>query len=404
MRFAEYGANVAINYLRQPEEAADTEEQVHACVAQGRSRGRPRRARRRRRLRRGRRRAHGRRGDRAARRPRHPRQQRRHPDLAPERRALQRATSTGARRQPARLVPVRARGDPPLPRRGEARARSSTSRASTSSSPSRTTSATRRARAACRTSRARSRSSTRRAASASTASAPARPSRRSTAPGSTTRSSARRSRSTSRCAAPATPTRWPASRASSPATTPPTSPGQTIFVDGGLTLFPSFRDAVVLGVTLRDDSRWWPSPFGADDQLGMLNHVDDAKRREALALVREGRLYDLGRVLDEPVPVFPGRYFRQTLVTTAHHANRRRRRATTASTGSPSRSPATKQLGTHLDALSHLQIGDRGYNGWTRRRARRHGGRQAPRRRDGPADRHARLARRRPPAVGPAAT
>ena len=25
----------------------------------------------------------------------------------------------------------------------------------------------------------------------------------------------------------------------------------------------------------------------------------------------------------------------------------------------------TQQLGTHLDALSHLQIGDRGYNGWT---------------------------------------
>ena len=32
VRFAEYGANVAVNYLRQPEEAADTEEQVHACV------------------------------------------------------------------------------------------------------------------------------------------------------------------------------------------------------------------------------------------------------------------------------------------------------------------------------------------------------------------------------------
>jgi glucose 1-dehydrogenase len=34
VRFAEYGANVAINYLRQPEEAADTEEKVQACVAQ----------------------------------------------------------------------------------------------------------------------------------------------------------------------------------------------------------------------------------------------------------------------------------------------------------------------------------------------------------------------------------
>jgi glucose 1-dehydrogenase len=32
VRFAEYGANVAINYLRQPEEARDTEDQVHACI------------------------------------------------------------------------------------------------------------------------------------------------------------------------------------------------------------------------------------------------------------------------------------------------------------------------------------------------------------------------------------
>jgi glucose 1-dehydrogenase len=32
VRFAEHGANVAINYLRRPDEAHDTEEQVHACV------------------------------------------------------------------------------------------------------------------------------------------------------------------------------------------------------------------------------------------------------------------------------------------------------------------------------------------------------------------------------------
>jgi glucose 1-dehydrogenase len=32
VRFAEYGANVAINYLRHPEEATETEEQVQACV------------------------------------------------------------------------------------------------------------------------------------------------------------------------------------------------------------------------------------------------------------------------------------------------------------------------------------------------------------------------------------
>jgi glucose 1-dehydrogenase len=32
VRFAEYGANVAINYLSRPEEARETEEQVQACV------------------------------------------------------------------------------------------------------------------------------------------------------------------------------------------------------------------------------------------------------------------------------------------------------------------------------------------------------------------------------------
>ncbi len=39
IRFAEYGANVAINYLRDPEEATETEERVHACLARVRQSG-----------------------------------------------------------------------------------------------------------------------------------------------------------------------------------------------------------------------------------------------------------------------------------------------------------------------------------------------------------------------------
>src|SRR5213593_1054569 len=34
VRFAEYGANVAINYLTTPDEAEGTEDMVHACVKQ----------------------------------------------------------------------------------------------------------------------------------------------------------------------------------------------------------------------------------------------------------------------------------------------------------------------------------------------------------------------------------
>jgi kynurenine formamidase len=120
---------------------------------------------------------------------------------------------------------------------------------------------------------------------------------------------------------------------------------------------------VVVGV--KTEQRWWPSSFGEEDQLGMLNHVTDAKRREAMAVVREGRLYDLGRVLDESCPVFPGRYFRQTLVTTAHHANLAMPLGENQVNWVTEIVSGTMQLGTHLDALSHLQIGDRGYNGWT---------------------------------------
>jgi kynurenine formamidase len=104
---------------------------------------------------------------------------------------------------------------------------------------------------------------------------------------------------------------------------------------------------------------------GVTPELGMLRHVDEAKRREALALVHEGRLFDLGHVLDENVPVFPGRYFRQTLVTTAHHANGNGGLGKGHVNWITEQVAGTMQLGTHLDALSHLQRGDRGYDGST---------------------------------------
>jgi kynurenine formamidase len=100
-----------------------------------------------------------------------------------------------------------------------------------------------------------------------------------------------------------------------------------------------------------------PSQFGADDELGMLNHVDDAKRREALGLVRQGRMYDLGRVLDERAPVFTGRHFRQLLVPNPAPIGENAVNwvADVVST--------TTQVGTHLDALCHLNVDGRIHGG-----------------------------------------
>ena len=101
---------------------------------------------------------------------------------------------------------------------------------------------------------------------------------------------------------------------------------------------------------------------GVTSEIGALASIDEAKRVEALRLVRRGRVYDLGRVLDERTPVFPGRYFRQTLVTTAHHANGEGVGENRVNWITEVFS-ATTQIGTHLDTLGHLQMGDRGYGG-----------------------------------------
>jgi kynurenine formamidase len=99
--------------------------------------------------------------------------------------------------------------------------------------------------------------------------------------------------------------------------------------------------------------------------LGKLALIDDAKRAGALALVKHGRMFDLGHVLDERVPVFPGRYFKQTLVTTAHHANPAGGVGENDVNWITELVSGTMQLGTHLDALAHLQMGDRGYGGFS---------------------------------------
>src|SRR3954452_22567980 len=95
-------------------------------------------------------------------------------------------------------------------------------------------------------------------------------------------------------------------------------------------------------------------------ELGALRHIDDAKRAAAMALVREGRLFDLGHERHEGIPVFPGRHFRQTLVPNPLPALGENSVDWTHEVVS-----ATMQLGTHLDALCHLRIGDVGYDNFT---------------------------------------
>jgi kynurenine formamidase len=101
----------------------------------------------------------------------------------------------------------------------------------------------------------------------------------------------------------------------------------------------------------------------AEHVHGGVTHQQHAAGAVAFGLL--GRIVLAGRELHEDIPVFPGRFFKQTLVSTAHHANRSEPVGENDGNWVTEQVSATMQLGTHLDALSHLQIGDRGYNGWT---------------------------------------
>jgi kynurenine formamidase len=116
---------------------------------------------------------------------------------------------------------------------------------------------------------------------------------------------------------------------------------------------------------------WFPSRYGAGDQLGALNEISLEQVVRAARLVCEGRVYDLAHVLDEHVPAFPGRSFRQHLTTSAHQENARRPdHGVLGGWGENDVNwmveitSSTSQLGTHLDGLNHLQIGQRCYNGF----------------------------------------
>jgi kynurenine formamidase len=115
---------------------------------------------------------------------------------------------------------------------------------------------------------------------------------------------------------------------------------------------------------------WWPSRYGVDDKIGTLNEITPERVARAVGLVKTGTVVSLGRIIDENIPVFPGRYWHQTVDLSPHVTNLRRSDATETGWGKNAINWITEiqvgtfQVGSQLDSIGHIQIGDRFYNGW----------------------------------------
>lgn len=118
------------------------------------------------------------------------------------------------------------------------------------------------------------------------------------------------------------------------------------------------------------ETPWWPSRYGADDQIGTLNEITPGQVLAAIGLVKAGTVVSLGPIIDENIPVFPGRYWHQTVDLSPHVTNPRRPDATEMGWGKNVINWITEiqagafQVGSQLNSIGHIQISDRFYNGW----------------------------------------
>ena len=159
---------------------------------------------------------------------------------------------------------------------------------------------------------------------------------------------------TSRCAGPATPRRWPRPSRSCCSDEAAYITGQTLFVDGGLTLYPTSAAPGQLGVS------WYRRGTAPTTRPARSTRSPPTRSSRRRRWSAPGRVFDLAHVLDADVPAFPGRSVPPVARPPDHGTPGRRRNEVNWIVEHVT---ATQQMGTHLDGLNHLHVGDRTYNG-----------------------------------------
>lgn len=110
---------------------------------------------------------------------------------------------------------------------------------------------------------------------------------------------------------------------------------------------------------MNTNENWYPSRWGANDTLGALNLMEPKTVLDALALVKQGRMIELGHVLEGemPVPEFHGQFFANTQFTLENGIEWHVRNFGEMDNGYSAqnlRISMSDQSGTHIDQLNHV--------------------------------------------------
>lgn len=120
--------------------------------------------------------------------------------------------------------------------------------------------------------------------------------------------------------------------------------------------------ALALSLGAQAQSNWYPSKWGPTDELGAANYLTPALAAEAAKLIKTGKTYSLGITVNTTTPAYPPRTCSIYIVQPGQQG---------ASEGlGPTKTTYNDDIlncwtgiGTQIDGLGHIGIGDRFYNG-----------------------------------------
>ncbi|ALO47535.1 cyclase family protein [Pseudohongiella spirulinae] len=106
---------------------------------------------------------------------------------------------------------------------------------------------------------------------------------------------------------------------------------------------------------------WVPSQFGADDRIGAANHLSPELVLQAAGLITTGKVYSLGIETAEDSPAYGTRTFDMQIIASGTQVPV----GADVVTSNDERVTTSFGIGSQIDGLGHLGIGNQYYNGLT---------------------------------------
>lgn len=120
--------------------------------------------------------------------------------------------------------------------------------------------------------------------------------------------------------------------------------------------------AALLSTAALAQTPWYPSKWGANDELGAANYLTPAIALEAAKLVKTGKTYSLGITVNTSTPAYPPRTCAIYIVQPGQTGSAQGLGPTNTTYNDDILNCWTG-IGTQIDGLGHIGIGDRYYNG-----------------------------------------